>query len=88
MGVSARAMEGPHFQKFVLNIKFLSLFLFLMCVTFNLDALYNMLLLGDGNVCELEVAIVAVACEKSVIYFHVPLPRSEKRSLSPFVFHC
>lgn len=41
----------------------LSLFLF-MCVTFNLDELYNMLLLGDGNVCELEVAIDAVACEE------------------------
>ena len=53
-----------------------------------MDELYNMLLLGDGNVCELEVAIGAVACEKSVIHFHVSLPRSEKRSLSPFVFHC
>lgn len=87
MGASTRAMDGPHFQNFALNMKFLSLFLF-MCVTFNLDELYNMLLLGDGNVCELEVAIDAVACEKSVIYFHVSLPRSEKRSLSPFVFHC
>lgn len=55
--MSARAMEGPHFQNFALNIKFLSLFLFLMCVTFNLGDLYNMLSLGDGNICELEVEL-------------------------------
>lgn len=51
----------PTFKNFALNMKFLSLFLF-MCVAFNLDELYNMLLLGDGNVCELEgFAIDAVA---------------------------
>lgn len=81
----ARATEGPYFQILILTLRFFFNCSYVLPSTW---MKYNLLLLGGGNVDELEGTVDLVACKKSAISFHVSFSLDWRKGSELFVFNC